>query len=331
MKNLVIIFLTICLCYNCAYSQEIEKLVVLGSGPAGLTASLFAAQSHLNPLVIEGDPYEGQITSIYQIENYPGFPEGISGQELASKIHKQAEMFGVRFHSGQVIEVDLLQYPFRLVLDDGLELYCESLVIATGASPKWLGLENEAALIGHGISSSAVLDAAKFIDRNVVIVGGGDTAMEQALLLTEYASHVTMIYKDDKFYGAPYLQERVFSNSKIDCRFNSEIAEISGAAEGYVTGIVLRNLKTEEEVCFPCEGIFVSNGRKPNTSLFLDQLEMTKDGYIITKPDSSLTSVKGVFAAGDITHAAYRKVATAVASGCISAIDATRFFAEQKK
>lgn len=331
MKKNIITLIAICLYCNFASSAEIEKLVILGSGPAGLTSSLFAAQAHLEPLVIEGDPYEGQISAIYRIENYPGFPEGISGKELAERIHMQAEMFGTRFHSSSVIDVDLMQYPFRILLGDGLEIYCESLVIATGASPKWLGLEGEAALIGHGISASATLDAAKFRDQDVVVVGGGDSAMEQAILLTEYANHVTIIHKDDKLSGASYLQERIFKNTKIDCKFNSEIAAIEGVNEGHVTGLILRNVKTKEENPFACTGIFVSNGRKPNTDLFLNQLEMTDKGFIKTKPDSTLTSVPGVFAAGDITHVAYRKVTTAAASGCMSAIDVTKFFADQRK
>lgn len=327
MKVLWIYCFALCLyCSSALQGAEAEKIVILGAGPAGLTSSLFAAQANLNPLVIEGDPYEGQIASIYHIENYPGFPEGISGQDLANRIHQQAEMFGARFQSGQAVNVDLQQRPFHILLDDGREIFCESLVIATGASPKWLGLDSEAALIGHGVSASAILDGPKFAGKDVVVVGGGDSAMEQALLLTEYASHVTIVYKGEKFYGVSYLQERIFNNPKISCRFHSTVSAIRGVEEGYVTGVVLTD-KTE----LACEGLFVSNGRKPNTDLFLGQLEMTEVGYIVTKPNSSLTTVKGVFAAGDITHAAYRKVTTSVAAGCMAAVDATKFLAEAKK
>lgn len=331
MKKLIMLTIYVLLCCNFSYSEEIEKLVILGAGPAGLTSALFAAQSHLAPLVIEGDPYEGQIASIYHIENYPGFPEGISGQALAARIRTQAEMFGARFHEGQAVHVDLLQYPFHILLEGDHVIYCESLVIATGASPKWLGLETETALIGFGVSASATLDAAKCIDKEVVVVGGGDAAMEQALLLAEHASHVLLVYEGDKLYGANYLQDRLFKNSKIECQFHSEVIHINGVNVGHVTGAVLRNLITQEETSISCEGIFVSNGRQPNTQLFLGQLEMTEKGYIITKPDSSLTSVRGVFAAGDITHRSYRKVTTAVASGCMAAIDAIKFLTKSQK
>lgn len=327
MKKILILLILCCASSLSLNSNEIEKILILGGGPAGLTASLFAGQSHLNPLVIEGDEYQGQITSIYQIENYPGFPEGISGKDLALKIHQQAGRFGARFNSSYAVEVDLSKRPFRVTLADGQEIYSESLVIATGTSSKWLGVTGEAELIGHGVSSSATLDAPKFKDKEVVIIGGGDSAMEQALLLSKYAIHVTMIYKDAQFYGAKYLQERVLNDPKIDFQFNSEVIAIDGV-DGEVVGVVVRNVQTKEKFSLSCAGVFVSNGRKPNTDLFLGQLEMTKNGYIITKPNSTLTSIPGVFAAGDITHAAYRKVTTAMASGCMSSIDAMKFLSE---
>lgn len=333
MNKLIINFIILCVSLNCtfAYSDEIEKLVILGAGPAGLTSSLFTAQAHLNPLVIEGNQYDGQITAIYRIENYPGIPEGISGRELAERIRGQAEKLGARFYPSRAVIVDLLQYPFHILLEDGQGIYCESLIIATGASPRWLGLEAEAALIGHGVSPSATLDAEKFVDKEVIVVGGGDSAMDQALLLTNYASRVTIIHKDDKLSGTPYLQERVQKNSKIECKFNSEIADIHGANEGHVTGVNLKNLKTQEETPLSCEGVFVCIGRKPNTDLFLGQLEMTEKGYIVTKPDSNSTSIKGVFAAGDITYMSGRRVIAAVGSGSMSAADVVKFFKEKAK
>ena len=330
MKKLLLLLMAACLFSTAVHCAEMEKLVILGSGPAGLTSSLFAGQAHLDPLVIEGGPHEGQIASVYCIENFPGFPEGISGQELSRRMRKQAENFGARFHPSHAVTVDLLQYPFHIRLNDGQEIYCESLVIATGASPKWLGLKAESVLIGHGISSSATLDAQKFQDQVVLVVGGGDSAMEQALQLTEYASHVVLIYKDSHLHAASYLQERVFNHPKIACLFNSEIIDIDGVDQGYVTGAIVKNLDTQTDAYIACRGIFVSNGRKPNTDLFLNQLEMTQKGYIVTKPDSTLTSLPGVFAAGDITHAAYRKVTTAVAAGCMSAFDVAKFLSEKK-
>lgn len=330
MSNVTLILLITCLFCAPISGIEVEKLVILGGGPSGLTSSLFAAQSHLNPVVIEGDPSEGQIASIYKIENYPGIPEGISGQELSRRIHIQAEFFGARFNSSKAISADLSQRPFQIQLENGEELYCESLVIATGASPKWLGLETESALIGKGISASATLDAAKFEDQVVVVIGGGDSAMEQALLLTEYASHVTIIYKGEHLYGASYLQERVMHHPKIDFKFHTEVIHIFGVNEGKVTGMLLRDTISQKELSFDCEGIFISNGRVPNTQLFEGQLEMTKSGYIITKENSTQTNIPGVFAAGDITHSPYRKVITAVSYGCMSAIDAANFLKANK-
>lgn len=309
---------------------EVEKLVILGAGPAGLTSALFAGQAHLDPLVIEGEPADGQIASIYRIENFPGFYEGISGLDLSMRIRTQAEIFGARFYPSQAIAVDLSQRPFHIVLADGVEIVCESLVIATGASPKWLGLESEAALIGRGVSASATLDAHKFNEKAVIVIGGGDSAMEQALLLAEHATQVTIICKNEKLHASSYLQERVFQNPKIAIKYCTEVIDIRGVDVGRVTGVLLRHSQTKKENVLPCEGVFVSNGRQPNTGLFIGQLKMTDVGYIITKPDSTLTSVPGVFAAGDIVHTAYRKVITSAASGCMTALDAAKFLVSQQ-
>lgn len=327
----IILFALFTFCFHSSFCDEIEKLVILGSGPAGLTSSLFAAQANLNPLVIQGDQYDGQITSIYRIENYPGFPEGISGEELAARIRAQAEIFGARFNPSYAVAADLLHPPFTILLGNGDTILCEALIIATGASPRWLGLEGEASLIGYGISSNAVADREKYAGREVFVVGGGDSAMEQALLLAEYASSVTVVYKNSKFFAAPYLQERVLNNPKIACLFNSEIAEVVGAEQKDLTGVVVHNLISGEKRDVNCAALFVSNGRKPNTSFFANQLEMTEGGYIITKPDSTKTSIDGIFAAGDITHLGYKKVTTSVASGCMAAIDAIKFLNSTKK
>lgn len=319
------LILSILILFAQLQASAVEKLVILGSGPAGLTSSLFAAQAHLNPLVIEGDPQEGQISSIYLIENYPGFPDGISGDELAKRIHQQAEKFGARFYASDAISVDLQQRPFYLLLKDGAEIYCESLIIATGASPRRLGVPGEEELFGLGVSGSAVVDGPKYKDKKVVVVGGGDSALEQALILSQYAQEVLLIYKEKQFTGVSYLKERVKNTAKIRCQLETEITAIKGIAEGHVTGAILKNVASQQESLFACDGIFISNGRKPNTDLFIGQLEINEKGYIHTKSHSAVTSIPGVFAAGDITESPYRKVTTAVASGCISALEAIKF------
>jgi thioredoxin reductase (NADPH) len=330
MKKIIILTLAFCFSFTSLQGEAVEKLVILGGGPAGLTASLFAAQLHLDPLVIEGDPHEGQITSVYCIENFPGFPEGISGDELAKKIRQQAAQFGARFQLGQAVKVDLLSDPFQIVLQDGKEITCESVVIATGASPRWLGIENESELIGFGLSANAVLDAPKFKDKTVIVVGSGDSAMEQALLLSKESNEVVMILKEEKFSGADYLQERVLKNPKIQFIFNAEVIAIQGIEEKQVSGVTLKNVNTGNETALFCEGIFVAKGRKPNTELFLNQIEMSDKGYILTQPNSTVTSRPGVFAAGDVVQSSYRKVVTSVASGGMSAIDAKKFLKEKE-
>lgn len=325
MKKYLLIVLCI---FSFTLYGEVEKMVILGSGPSGLTAALFAGQAKLNPLVIEGKKINNQLATIFRIENFPGFPEGISGEELAFKMRLQAEIFGARIQSGEVVDVNLSEWPFQLTLSEGEEVYAETLVIATGAAPRWLGVEGEKEMIGRGVSASATLDAHMADDRHVIVVGGGDSAMEQALILSEHAKRVTIIYNQSKFYASAYLQERVFSKSKIDARFNTEIFSIQNEHQEYVTGVTLRDVITNQREFFSCEGVFVSNGRMPNTKIFEGQMEMTSAGYIVTKPDCCETSVPGVFAAGDIGHKAYRKAVTAAASGCMAAFDAVRFLKE---
>jgi len=309
---------------------EIEKLIIIGGGPAGLTAAIFAGQANLNPLVIEGCETEGQFASVYKMENFPGFPDGISGKELVGRIHKQAELFGARYNLNSVIFVDLNQYPFKLVLDNSEEIYCESIIIATGASPRWLDIEGEREFIGKGVSASAALDGEKFAGKEVIVIGGGDSALEQALLLAKCASKVTIVHKERDFNAASYLQERVLTNDKIVILFNTDILKIFGNDAEKISGVILYDKIKDEKFQFCCSGVFISNGRKPNTDLFAGQLEMNDKGNILTKSNSTHTSVDGVFAAGDITQSAYRKTVTAVAAGCMSAIDATKFHAKRK-
>lgn len=322
MRNL---FLIVIFFFSFSVYGEVEKIVILGSGPSGLTAALFAGQAKLNPLVIEGAKINNQLAAIYRIENFPGFPEGISGDELGNKMRLQAEIFGARVQSGVVSEAHLENWPFQIVLSDGQEILTETLVVATGAAPRWLDVEGEKEMIGRGVSASAVMDAHMADGKHVIVVGGGDSAMEQALILSECANRVTIIYNQEKFYASRYLQERVFNNAKIESRFNTEIISIHNEHQEYVTGVTLRNVRTGQQEPFLCDGVFVSNGRVPNTKIFEGQIEMTSAGYIVTKPDCCETSISGVFAAGDISHKAYRKVITAAASGCMAALDAIRF------
>jgi thioredoxin reductase (NADPH) len=310
--------------------SDVEKVVILGGGPAGLTSAIFAGQAKLNPLVIEGEASEGQYASVYRIENFPGFPEGISGQDLNNKLMQQALIFGARLRSGQAVKVNLSVRPFHIELADGSQIDTESLIIATGASPKWLGLESEKELMGKGISANAMLDGKDFVNKEVIVVGGGDAAVEQALILTEYASKVTLVYKGSALYGSKYLQERALSNQKISCIFDAEVVSISHENLERVTGVTLNLTKEKKEIELACEGIIVSNGRKPNTDLFKGQLEMTGTGYIVTKPDTTKGSVPGVFIAGDVAQNAYRKMITSAASGCMAGIDASRHFTEKK-
>jgi thioredoxin reductase (NADPH) len=328
MRNLFLLLTIFCLPFMSTHA-DVERVVIIGGGPSGLTSAIFAGQSRLNPLVIEGDQSDGQLSSPYKIENFPGFPEGIGRDELSQRLHLQAEIFGSRFQQEIAVAVDLSIEPFRITLSDGQEIFCDSLVIATGSGPKLLGLEGEKELLGKGISANASADAPQYQDKEVILVGGGDTAMEHALILTQYATKVSVIYKQSQFYASSYLQERVLSNPKINAIFDSEVIEIIDAAQGYISGVVLHNIKNSKESELACEGIFVANGRQPNTDMFKGQLEMSDAGYIITQPDTTKTSRPGVFAAGDIAQNAYRKAITASASGCMSAVDAAKYLKEQ--
>lgn len=329
MKRILLIAAMAC-CHCLALTANVEKVVILGSGPAGLTAAIFAGQSNLYPLIVDGEEAGGQPVNIHRIENYPGFPEGIDGKELTERFRQQAEIFGAHFHPSHVVSLDLTNRPFHIILADGQELFAESLVVATGTIPKPLGLAAEEALKDKGVSTNATRDAPRFKSKEVVVVGGGDVAMESALVLAEHASKVTVIYSKDQFYASSYLQERVFANRKIATRFNTEVVEILDLSQKRVTGVVVKDVKTKKQSSLACEGIFIANGRIPNTKLFSGKLEMTDAGYIVTHPDTTKTSVAGVFAAGDIMQNAYRKVVTSTASGAMSAIDATLFLKDQK-
>jgi len=305
ISHLIIVLLMSVSSYVAA-QDNIEKLVILGSGPAGLTSAIYAGQVNLKPLVIGGNECDGQLSSIYHMENYPGFPEGINGAELVERMRIQAEKFGAHFYPGAVVDIDLSNSPFRLTFEDGHAVYSESIIIALGTSKRWLGLDSEEILKEKGVHGSATCDGPLYQDKEVVVAGGGDAALEEAIALTEFAAKVTLIHRTNKFNASSYLQEKIFSNKKIQVIWDAAIDEILDVSQGYVTGVVLRNLKTQEKTTYPCAGIFVAIGRQPNTQVFREQLELTSTGLIVVNSGTQ-TSIPGVFAAGDVSDPTYRK------------------------
>lgn len=305
-----------------------EKMVILGSGPAGLTAAIYAARAELQPLLIEGIQPGGQLTTTTEVENWPGNPEGIQGTELMALMRKQAERFGTRIISGNVVRTDLSARPFGIWLEDGTEYRAETLIVATGASAKWLGLPNEQRLRGHGVSACATCDGFFFKGKDIAIVGGGDAAMEEANFLTKFANSVTVLVRGTELRASKIMQERAMANPKIKWIYQSEVADVLG--ENAVSGLRLKHSKTGEMSEIKVQGLFVAIGHEPNTKIFGDQLELAK-GYLVTKSGSSETSVPGVFAAGDVADWKYRQAITAAGSGCMAALDAERFLANHEK
>lgn len=312
-------------------NQKAEQTVVLGSGPAGLTAAIYTSRAGLSTLVIEGEEPGGQIALSYTVENYPGFPEGIGGFELGEKMRTQAEKFGARFEQSKVIKADLTARPFKLTLEGGKEIQTESLIIATGASAKWLGLASEQALIGKGVGSCALCDGALYKDKEVVVVGGGDAAVEDAIYLSQYAKKVSIIHRRDELRASKVLQDQVQTKKNIEMILSSTIDEIKDPKNGEVTGVVIRDLKSDATQFFPCNGVFIAIGHKPNNELFKGQLKMTPTGYIEKKPTSTLTEIPGVFVAGDIADPKYRQAITAAGEGAKAGIDAFHFIQEFDK
>ncbi len=300
---------------------EQRELIIMGSGPAGMTAAIYAARGNLKPLVITGLPPGGQLMLTSEVENYPGFPDGILGPELMDRMRKQAERFGAEFLEYDVTSVNLLKYPFEVRVNE--DLYkAKAIIIATGASVKWLGLESEQRLIGRGVSSCATCDAPFFNDKDVVVVGGGDTAINDALILTKYAKKVTVVHRRDKLRASKILQNRAFKNIKINFKWNSVVEDIIGDKK--VESVVIKDVKTGERSKIDCQGVFVAIGHKPNTDLFKGQIEMDDNGYIIRKNNTE-TNIKGVFVAGDVCDAQYRQAITAAGMGCQAAIDAEKY------
>ena len=299
-----------------------EKILIIGSGPAGLTAAIYAARADLAPLMIEGYERGGQLMLTTDVENYPGFPDGIMGPELIESFRKQAERFGTRIISSDVTRVDLSEQPFKVwVGEDPYE--AETLIISTGASARWLDVPGEARLRGYGVSACATCDGFFFRDKRLAVIGGGDSAMEEALFLTKFASKVTIIHRRDQFRASKIMSQRAIAHEKIDVLWNSAVDEVLGG--DLVTGVRVRNVETDEESTLDLDGVFVAIGHDPNTSIFQDKLEMDKGGYIVTEPNTTLTSVAGVFAAGDVVDHVYQQAVTAAGQGSQAALDAERW------
>lgn len=304
------------------------KVVIVGSGPAGLTAALYAARADLSPLVLEGPEPGGQLTTTTDVENFPGYPDGVMGPKMMDDFKAQAARFGADIRYGTVNDIDFSKRPFRLNVDEEYDVYAEAIIVSTGASAKWLNLPSEQRLRGRGVTACATCDGAFFRNQHVVVIGGGDTAMEEATFLTRYASKVTIIHRRDEFRASKAMQKRVFDNPKIEIIWDSTLKEVLG--NQVVDGVVVQNVKTgAESTLADVTGVFLAIGHKPNTDLFKDVLDLDDVGYIKTKGKSTYTNVDGIFACGDAQDSIYRQAVTAAGTGCMAAMDAERWLESQ--
>jgi thioredoxin reductase (NADPH) len=305
----------------------VRDLIIIGGGPAGYTAALYAARANLEPLVIEGFQWGGQLMITSDVENYPGYAEGVLGPEMMKDFRRQAERFGAEFVSDDVTRVDFSEQPFRVWVEDE-EYRAETVIVATGAEARKLGLPSEQRLQARGVSYCAVCDAAFFREKEIVVVGGGDSAMEEAIFLTKFADKVTLVHRREEFRASQIMEDRARANDKIEFVTNAVVDEVLG--ENSVTGVTIRDVNTDERTELPADGLFVAIGHDPNTKLFVGQLELDDAGYIITKPGSTETSVEGVFAGGDVVDHTYRQAVTAAGMGCMTALDAERWLAARE-
>jgi thioredoxin reductase (NADPH) len=309
--------------------NDIRDVIIIGGGPAGYTAALYTARANLNPLVIEGFNWGGQLMITSDVENYPGYTEGVLGPAMMADFRRQAERFGAEFLTDDVTRVDFSEPPFRVYVGDD-EYRADAVIVATGASARQLGLPSEETLQGRGVSYCATCDAAFFRDKEIVVVGGGDSAMEEAIFLTRFATKATIVHRRDEFRASPIMVDRARENEKIEFVLNAVVEEVLGTDEGHVTGVRLRDTVTGETSEIPADGLFVAIGHDPTTGLFLEWLDHDEQGYLITEPGSTRTNIPGVFAAGDVQDHIYRQAVTAAGSGTMAALDAQRYLEEEQ-
>ncbi len=309
--------------------SDVRDVIIIGGGPAGYTAALYTARANLSPLVIEGFNWGGQLMITSDVENYPGYPDGVMGPAMMADFRRQAERFGATFVTDDVTKVDFSERPFRVHVGSD-EHRAEAVIVATGASARQLGLPSEQVLQGRGVSYCATCDGAFFRDKVVVVVGGGDSAMEEATFLTRFATKVYIVHRRDEFRASPIMVDRARANEKVELVLNAVVDEVLGAEGGHMTGVRLRDTVTDETRELEADGLFVAVGHDPNTTLFLDWLDHDEEGYLVTEPRSTRTNIPGVFAAGDVQDHTYRQAVTAAASGTMAALDAQRWLEEQE-